>query len=171
MHTLALAERDAGQADSALQCFLEGRQLADVVDPAELDKERNETYYGNIGRCLHFLGQIESSLTCYQKSALIIERNPVLENVVNQAYIRQLIGELLIGLGQYELAGAFLRAAARKWEQVSPPKAFAVTFSLRQIESRARQSLQLPLADVERICMEWIFGRDAAKAMAAVRGR
>ena len=32
--------------------FLEAQTLAAVVNPRELDEERDGSYYGNIGRCL-----------------------------------------------------------------------------------------------------------------------
>lgn len=72
-HDLALAERDSGHPESALAVFLEGRSLPEVIDPDELDEKWKGHYYGNIGRCLHFMGQIDAALVCYQKSALLLE--------------------------------------------------------------------------------------------------
>ncbi len=88
-HSLALAERDAGCPEEALTVFLKGCTLADAVNPKELDTDqRDGSFYGNIGRCLQFMGQIESALTCYQKSALLLEKNPQYEHVMNQGYIK-----------------------------------------------------------------------------------
>ena len=56
-YTLALAERDAGQPESALAVFLDGRGLYEVIDPDELDEEQPGHYYGNIGRCLPLWGK------------------------------------------------------------------------------------------------------------------
>ena len=160
-YTLALAERDAGQPESALPVFLAGRQLSEVVAPQELEEGRGEHHYGNIGRCLHFMGQIEPALVCYQKSALIIERNPVTEHVINQGYIRTWIGELLMGREEFRLAHAFLHAAARRWQQVAPPKAAAVAALLRQIESRVSGPLKIKDVEAEDLCRDWILGRNA----------
>ena len=158
-HTLALAQRDAGQPEMALPYFLGGRPLGDVVDPEELDEQRGEPHYGNVGRCLHFMGQIDSALVCYQKSALIIERNPVGVHVMNQAYIRTWIGELLIGRGEYDVASMFLKAAVRRWEHIAPPKAERVSSLLRQIESRSGAT-PATYEQAERVCLDWILGRD-----------
>src|SRR5581483_4157131 len=87
-HAAALAERDAGRPEVALPVFLDGRTLAQVIDPEELDEARQADHYGNIGRCLHFMGQIESALVCYQKSALLLERGPERENVGHRAFAR-----------------------------------------------------------------------------------
>jgi hypothetical protein len=71
-HSLALAERDAGDPDSALVTFLGGRQLSEVTDPKQFDPTRTGDHYGNIGRCLQLMGQVDAALVCYQKSALLI---------------------------------------------------------------------------------------------------
>lgn len=159
-HSLALAERDAGRPESALPFFLDGRPLSDLVDPTELDEERREDHYGNVGRCLHFMGQIESALVCYQKSALLIERNPATESVMNQGYIRTWIGELLMGREEFRLAYVFLRAANRRWQQVAPPKEASVAALLKQIEARVGGPLHIKDEEAEKLCRDWILGRD-----------
>jgi tetratricopeptide (TPR) repeat protein len=122
-HILALAERDAGQPESALPVFLEGRSLSEVIDPDELDEEKRGHYYGNVGRCLHLMGQIDSALVCYQKSALLIEQDPISELVLHEAYIRTWIAELLEAREEFKLAYVFFRAALRRWDLASPPQA------------------------------------------------
>jgi len=158
-YSLALAERDAGLPESALPVFLDGRALAEAVDPDELDEKRGEHHYGNIGRCLHFMGQVEWALVCYQKSALIIERNPVTEHVVNQAYIRAWIGELLIAREEMALAYVFLYAAARRWKRVAPPKVSSVLSLMKQIEDRLGGPLTVTEERAEKLCLDWILGR------------
>jgi len=55
---LALAERDAGHPEAALPVFLDGRAQSEVIDAEELDETRGGEHYGNIGRCLHFMGRL-----------------------------------------------------------------------------------------------------------------
>jgi tetratricopeptide (TPR) repeat protein len=158
-HNLALAERDAGKPEDALSIFLEGRNLNEVIDPDELDEERNGAHYGNIGRCLHFMGQVDSALICYQKSALLIEKDPKHEHIVNQGYVRRWIGELLLAQKQNRLAAIFLEAARLKWEKVSPP----MEQTVRQLQ--AHLGMDLPSVrgmseyTIERTCLDWISGR------------
>ena len=159
-YTLALAERDAGQPESALPIFLRGRLLSEVVSPQELDEQRGEHHYGNVGRCLHFMGQIESALICYQKSALLIERNPRTENVINQGYIRTWIGELLLGHEEFITAYIFLWEAARRWQQVAPPKVTSVASLIKQIEPRLGGPVEIQDGDAEDLCRDWILGRE-----------
>lgn len=159
-HALALAERDAGRPEAALPIFLKGRALAVVVDPNELEEERGGPHYGNVGRCLHFMGKIDEALVCYQKSALLIEEEPKSEFVINQGYIRAWIGELLAARSQKGLAAVFLQAAYLKWEKVSPPKARKASQLLKQLQASGRASLNLNCDDVEETCLKWIMGHN-----------
>jgi hypothetical protein len=70
---LALARRDAGIIDPALKFFLKDRKLMEVIADGSADKAFGGTSYGNVGRCLHLMGQIEPALACYRKSAELIE--------------------------------------------------------------------------------------------------
>lgn len=121
-HNLALAQRDAGMVDPALRYFLGGRSLETVTEPGELDEERSESFYGNIGRCLHFMGQVDPALACYRKSAALAQESDNAYGVENQAFIREWIGELLETRGDMSAAVAFLVASAAKWERISPER-------------------------------------------------
>jgi tetratricopeptide (TPR) repeat protein len=156
-HDLALAERDAGHPELALPVFLQGRSQSDVTDPEELDEAAGGALYGNVGRCLHFVGQIDAALVCYQKAALLLEKT---HHIVNQGFARQWIGEVLLARQQFRLAAVFLRAAYLKWEHTSPPRASQVKELAEQIKSRVVGG---PLAEeggVESICRDWILGRN-----------
>ncbi len=157
-HHLALAERDAGRPELALQVFLHGQRLEDVLDPEELDEDRGGAHYGNIGRCLHFMGQVDSALICYQKSALVIEKVSKNDRILNQGYIRRWIGELLLARNEQRLAGIFLEAARLKWEQVSPPKAAHVVTLQRQIDSHLVDFSHMSKQAVEKTFLDWISG-------------
>lgn len=158
-HNLALAERDAGHPELALPYFLDGRALEEILDPEELDEDRGGPHYGNIGRCLHLMGQVDSALICYQKSALLIEKNFQHQRILNQGYVRRWVGELLLARGETRLADVFLRAAKLKWEQVSPPKATQVSQLLLQLGTRLQDTSNSSDADTERACLDWISGR------------
>ncbi len=159
-HQLALAERDSGQPEIALPTFLAGRALAEVLDPDELELDRGGPHYGNVGRCLHFMGQIDAALICYQKSALVIEKRLQGYHVRNQGYIRTWIGELLAAREQYRLAGAFFQAAYLKWSQVSPPKAASVLLQVDLMRTRVPGNSWISDEDVERVFLDWMLGRN-----------
>ena len=139
-HTLALAERDGGQPEAALPVFLKGQSLSDTTDPRKLDEELGGAHYGNIGRCLAFMGQVDAALICYQKSALLIEKAPDMEHAMNQGYIRTWIGELLVGRGQPRLAEIFFRAAYLKWQNVAPLKASKIMLLANHVRARISEA-------------------------------
>jgi hypothetical protein len=163
-HTMALAERDSGRPEIALPIFLEGRSLEEVIDPFKIDHEQSGTFYGNIGRCLHFLGQVDAALACNQKSALLIEKKPTSEHVLNQGFIRAWIGELLVAREEFKLAAIFLRAAVLKWENVSPPRAKSVHVMFEHAKKRLQGSTPINDANVEKIFVEWVMGRQMDSA-------
>jgi tetratricopeptide (TPR) repeat protein len=160
---LALALRDVGRPESALPIFLQGRTLSEVTDPEELDEARGGHYYGNIGRCLHFMGQIDEALVCYQKSALVLERAPS-EHVVNQGFIRAWIAELLVARKQFLLAYNFYRAAYLKWKETAPTRATALEKVAQEVRNRISSSRKPDDASVERICLDWILGKQVDAA-------
>jgi hypothetical protein len=157
-NTLALAERDAGNPEDALPVFLMGRSLEEVIDSKKIDTKLSGAFYGNIGRCLHFMGQVESALICYQKSAVLIERSSIDETIiVNQGYIRAWIGELLLTREEFGLAVKFFRAAYLKWEGIFPTRASWVSQILEQVQKKTNPLLDMSDNEVERDCLNWIM--------------
>jgi hypothetical protein len=130
-----------------------------VLDPEELDEDRGGPHYGNVGRCLHFMGQVDSALVCYQKSGLLIEKQYKHQHLLNQGYIRRWIGELLFARGETRLAAVFLEAARLKWAQVSPPKAGQTVKLQRQWADRLPDISDKSKDDIERECIDWMSGR------------
>ena len=160
-HNLALAQRDAGIVDPALEYFLRGRKLEEVTDVEELEDGRKGSYYGNIGRCLHLMGQIDPALICYRKSAILIEKDRDLNHTENKAFARKWIGELLIIKGQFCVAKTFLEASKLKWEVFSPPRVAEVDQLLNSIRDKTADCDVFVGEDLERFCIAWIFGRES----------
>ena len=156
-HTLALAQRDAGEPEVALPFFVGARALSEVIDPEELNENAGGPFYGNVGRCLHFMGQTESALICYQKSALLIEKNERTHHILNQGYIRRWIGELLIARGQRRLGSVFLEAARQKWEKVSPVRETQLR-DLQQHLSSSIFEVNETEEELENIFHSWVMG-------------
>ena len=158
-HNLALAERDAGRPEIALTIFLQGMRLADVIDPEKIEENRTGEYYGNVGRCLHLMGQIDSALACYQKSALLLEKARV-QRAINQGFIRAWVAELLVARQQITLAYIFYRAAYLKWQQAAPPRATMVKQTMRQFRDRVSSSTNVDDLRVEAAWTDWMLGED-----------
>ena len=132
-HSLSLALRDAGRINDALEILLEDESLDIVLKKGHLIKGKTETFYGNIGRCLYLKTQRSDALVCYIKSGKLLEEDRSHEARVNKGYIRQWIGELLAGRGEYGLASASYRAAELMWDDSSPPRALTVRRELDEL--------------------------------------
>lgn len=156
-HNLALAQRDAGLVDPALRFFLGGNPLEEVTAPSGLEEERSESFYGNIGRCLHFMGQVDPAIACYKKSAALAQESEAAYGLENQAFIREWIGELLEARGDALLAVAFLGAAAVKWERISPDRSERVGAHATLLASDLPVGGSVPDAEeAEAIVVQWI---------------
>jgi tetratricopeptide (TPR) repeat protein len=157
-HNLALARRDAGIIDPALQYFLKGRKIGDIIDEKEPDSLFSAADYGNVGRCLHLMGQIDPALSCYRKSAKLISRAPTTQLFENRDYIRQWIGEVLVSKGDFKTGLAFLEAGKVLWEALSPPKANKVERVIHDVVGD--QPYEPPAAAVaEEVVVRWLNGR------------
>lgn len=156
-HNLALAQRDSGAIDPALSFFLKSKKLEDVLDPEEFDQGRGGSYYGNIGRCLQLMGQTDSALVCYKKSAISIERVLDTDHLANQGYIRQWVGEVLIARGDEGEGLKFLAAAFGLWRFTSPPKAGRVRAKLEAADVDIGERA---LIEAENFARSWIFKSD-----------
>lgn len=105
-HTLALAQRDAGNPAEALSYFLKGHDVDELL--AEDDTPMFEaTTYGNVGRCLHLEGRLDEALICYRRSMRLLEDQTYATANSNRAYARRWTGQVILTLGQPQLAAAF----------------------------------------------------------------
>lgn len=160
-HNLSLAQRDSGDVDQALSFFLRGRKIEDVIDPEEFDDSVGGHYYGNVGRCLQIMGQIDTALICYRKSAALLERTENSEPLTSRAYIRQWIGELLDVKGELIAAARFLKAALRIWNLTSPIREERLNVAINA-QPELRESVDsIDSSDAERFCVAWIFERQS----------
>ena len=122
-HNLALSRRDAGRVPEAIESFLAGESLEAVVIPGERIEGKDESFYGNIGRCLFLDGRLPEALVCYVKSAQLLEESRTHDEHNNKGYIRFWIAELLEQQEEFEVAAASYRAAECIWNKCSPPRA------------------------------------------------
>jgi tetratricopeptide (TPR) repeat protein len=165
-HPFALAQRDSGQPDLAITHFLRDELIENVINPDEFDEEKHHSFYGNIGRCLHLMGQIDPALVCYRKSALLIQRefNP---HVENQGFVRLWIGELLIVKQDFCAAQIFLQAAISKWKLVAPNRATRAETKLANISERTRDCRKLSSMDRERFVTSWLHEPERRRQLRA----
>lgn len=158
-HNLALAWRDHGKLDAALEYFIGQFDESDVLDPNIVDAHRGGAYYGNIGRCYYLKGDIEKSLICYRKSAQLLEQSS--DSALNKGYIRLWIGECLLKIGHQEDSAIFLRAALEMWNGFIPHTAESISCELESlVEKNPKLNRIIEMAPwrLENRFQQWISG-------------
>ncbi|HMG04513.1 MAG TPA: NB-ARC domain-containing protein, partial [Chthoniobacterales bacterium] len=148
-HDLALAQRDSGDTQPALDYFLAGEKLEDVITRKHFQPERGGHYYGNIGRCLQFQGDHQSALECLRKSARLLDDEISSNTLMNNGWAAFWIGEILEAKNQFEPAFAAFRRAAAKWKTVSPARSREATQAAERVREELPSDVILPTTDWE----------------------
>jgi tetratricopeptide (TPR) repeat protein len=157
-HTLALARRDSGDVESVLPYFLMGRPLQDIIDPKTIDPARGGAFYGNVGRCLFLMNKIEDSLTCFRKSASLLERTRDWVVPLNRGFAAKWIGDALAAKQESDNAYLAYRTAAAKWKNVSPKRAEDSMREAARLSEKVRDQTLLTYGDweCEHLYLRWL---------------
>lgn len=160
-HTLALAQRDSRDAiagAAALKYFLQGEKLETILKPSEFDKRRGGPFYGNIGRCLQFAGDLDSALICIKQSAKILESTNDGDVLLNLGYAAFWIGEIFEAKQEHEIAYIAFRRAISKWKISSPPRARSAIDAANRVREKIPLSTVVPMNDWEcdRAFLGWL---------------
>ncbi len=161
-HNLALALRDGGRLSDAMTMFLAGRELKEVLAAREEEGGEHASFYGNLGRCLFFKGDLGPAEQVYLKSAAMLEKGRGQIDRLNRGYIRFWVGELALAVGNEEEAAASFRAAQCVWNDVSPPRAKEAEARMKRLQD-ANPELARYGAEAadggERRFRKWMDGR------------
>jgi tetratricopeptide (TPR) repeat protein len=128
-HSLALALRDSkvkSNIKRALEIFLNGKEIKNLVDDKEDAFISGETY-GNVGRCLQYLGKIDAAIICYKRSL------NKLKDTMNKGYGNLWVAECMIAQNKIDNALWFYVQCHKIWKIVSPIKALTVDKKIRAI--------------------------------------
>lgn len=156
-HNLALARRDAGQVEKALEYFLGGSPLADFVDVHSTLHIDNGPKLGNIGRCLQLNGNTAEALFCYQKSIRALEASADANRLSNQSFARQWISECLVDQGKLELAYCFLISAEDLCSRFSPSRQSELRTAMQQLGPKLSEERRtISVSSANRKVRAWI---------------
>lgn len=150
-HTLALALRDTLKHENinrALEIFLNDRTIEQLTLSTEDNFIAGETY-GNVGRCLQYLGNISDALICYKKS---INK---LRDSMNKGYAYYWYAECMIIDNQIETALWFYKQAFNIWKKQSPIAALEVENKINgiiKINPSYSLILEKSNQEVEKFC-------------------
>lgn len=156
-HTLALAQRDGGDPEVALDYFLSEYQLENILNPND-DSIPDAQSLGNIGRCLHMMGRLEDALVCYRKSALLLETDGTASRLENQSFARRWIAEVFAATGKTDDAFYFFSDAEELVHRAFPGHARDLRESLAKLHI-SEEIKRVNKATVQRHVEKWIRGK------------
>lgn len=76
--------------------------------------------FGNVGRCLQFMGQLDDALAFYTRSTKLLEQASLSDSRSNSAYARSWVGEIMATKGEKRQAIAFFSDAIRILGNAAP---------------------------------------------------
>ena len=157
-HSLALAQRDSGEVEAALEHLLMGHSIESVVDSNQIESTYSGSYYGNIGRCLFLLGKDDEALVCLLKSALKLEKATNEDLLLNQGWAALWIGAILERKSLYSDAYVCYKRAYNKWKDVSPVRAEEALDAANRMATATNVSSLQCQEDwkIERKYLDWI---------------
>lgn len=160
-HRYYLSLRDSqipANIHAAIKYFCNDKTLEDMCSD-KINESIQPSYYGNLGRCLFYLGQIESALHLYCKSFKILssESQKYYEKH-NIGYASKWIFEIL--KHQDDLQGSlyFLLYTRNVWRDDFPNEANKIEQQIHNIsDSVAMQSIiSLESWQIEKYCKDWV---------------
>lgn len=161
-HSLALAQRDSLNSENikkAINIFLKGESLSDILSGKCKDDSLSGNYYGNIGRCLWFLNDYENAIILYKKSAKLLMSEKFTNTHINQGYAFYWIAQYYIKVGMLAKANMFYLKVLHIWRKVAPTKSLKVQKEYDEflILNKDFQSDHLTEWDVDKFCKEDIL--------------
>ena len=130
-HNLALSRRDTKddtRLDQALEYFLGVESIENIFSKTTNYNSLGSAFYGNIGRCLEFKGDIDTALKCYTISLDILTSYEKEDShtKLNIGYACFWIAEVFIRNNSLQAGLYFLRYATLNWDSSSPPRVLRV---------------------------------------------
>ncbi len=162
---LALAQRDSGRVAEALEYFLDGYSVEEVLEQEADETPRNASFFGNIGRCLHFDDRLDEALSCYVKSAQLLLKKEDSLSLLNRGFAFLWIGEVLERRGDYNNAFMFYKMAELVWAQRAPLKSPVPEERLEAVRDKVSDTWVLKATEsgLSRACISWIRDFDRRK--------
>ncbi|WP_182343010.1 SIR2 family protein [Comamonas koreensis] len=109
-YTLALAQRDNGDVEAALQYLLEGLTVTEALS---VESGKGAEFYGNVGRCFYLNNDMPMALKFYQLSGR--EMSKKMSSFHNVGWLRFWVAEAMHKLGRTKESFSFACAAKHIW--------------------------------------------------------
>lgn len=159
-HHLALARRDSGDIDGALEYFRRDVSLQDVLAGRVPERfKHNGPFWGNIGRCFQLRGALREAAYCLGRSAIALQDDSERTSAVNRGWAAKWLGEVAQAEGDFRGAYICFSSAREYWRRSSPPRSEEL---LANITGVAEHGSDIPSWRLERAYHEWLDARVSA---------
>jgi tetratricopeptide (TPR) repeat protein len=153
-HTLALANRDGGNPEKALDYFRKNFTIEQIVDPAD-ENIAEATLLGNVGRCLQMIGRRDDALICFRKSMKLLEADQTLHRLSNLAFAREWIGDAFAESDRKIEAFVFFADAEELISKAIPARARQLQTKIEGLYPDAHRP-SLTQREIRRRVDQWI---------------
>ncbi|MGN8257733.1 SIR2 family protein [Pseudomonas sp. SMSB3] len=159
-HTYNLALRDSGSPDKiyeSLHFFCDGKTVDQLI--SETEDNNSATKYGNVARCLTYLGDKDKGIKLLCKSYRVLEKES--DNYAdkhNLGYAAKWIGEFLQAEGRNRESIYFFSYAYNLWRSDMPGEANKISHHVRTIaKSIDHESItSLEIWQIKKYCNDWV---------------
>lgn len=155
-----LALRDSGISENierALTYFCDSDSLEDLTNEKCVPEKSSK--YGNVGRCLSYLGRTNEALflTCKSYKSLKEGKNNSI-NKHNLGYASKWIGEILFERKELQASLSFYINARNIWKNDMPTEANLIDLSIRQRSNTASNQsiINLESWQITKHCNDWV---------------
>jgi tetratricopeptide (TPR) repeat protein len=159
-HHLALALRDGGDVDAAIQIFERQEAMRNSEENAAGAgaSAASASYYGNIGRCLQHKGDLSNALANFVRSAQLLEGGVSATDLINRGYAALWIAEVLDSMERWSEAFCFYQWSAATWKKRAPWRAHEPAGKAQAVFHRAVPLDRRAAAEetVGDYCREWL---------------
>ncbi|WP_323908324.1 SIR2 family protein [Aeromonas veronii] len=159
-HRYHLSLRDSQintNVDLAIKFFCNDKTIEEMC--SKIIHDNLSSAYGNVGRCLFYLGDRDSALLLYCKSFKIFSSdNPKYFEKHNIGYASKWIYEVLLEQGEYQGSLYFLLHARNTWKDDLPGESNKIERYISDIPySVATQSIiSLESWQITKYCKDWV---------------
>ena len=137
-HDFNLAKRDSRDEkhlNEALKFFSKGRAVTELIT-CQIDDNLSAQYYGNLGRCYHFLKQYDIAKALYSRAFHLTYKEELSTKFMNRGYVSYWIGQLLQETNDNKMAFFFYSNCIYYWKRHSPHRAQRVEEEIKILRKK-----------------------------------
>ncbi|NVK42530.1 MAG: TIR domain-containing protein [Oceanospirillaceae bacterium] len=152
-HNLYLALRDSRVTENvsrSLEYFLYGMNLEEILSSNQ-NEDLSAHFYGNLGRCLHYLKRDEEAIICFKRSFLLCYKEEHANVLMNRGYASHWLAQSLNKLNEGTLSYFFYHNCHYYWSKYSPHRAKQVKEEISVLKNNFKNLTDLERVDHEQI--------------------